>query len=153
MASLGHDESIYIKDIKLPWIFLGAPLNFNGAPRNMHGNLDKYAYIHCTAHTTAKMLGQHKAIIWTNAGNSNSNLGNKLKWKLNRNPFIFVQENALEYAVWKMAAILSPPQCVKNRSKSFLIYKYTSTVAKFHVMCEGMPSRMTWNFVTVGAKL
>ena len=27
--------------------------------------------------------------------------------------YIFIQENAFEYVVWKMAAILSLPQCVK----------------------------------------
>ena len=39
--------------------------------------------------------------------------GNKFQWNLNRNSFIFSQENALENVVWKMSAILSPPQCVK----------------------------------------
>ena len=28
--------------VKLPWIFPGAPLIFNGAPGNIHGNLDRY---------------------------------------------------------------------------------------------------------------
>ena len=28
--------------VKLPWIFPGAPLNFNGAPGNIQGNLDRY---------------------------------------------------------------------------------------------------------------
>ena len=28
--------------VKLPWIFPGAPLNFNWAPRNIQGNLDGY---------------------------------------------------------------------------------------------------------------
>ena len=28
--------------VKLPWIFLGAPLIFNGAPGNIQGNLDRY---------------------------------------------------------------------------------------------------------------
>ena len=35
----------------------------------------------------------------------NWNLRNKLQWNLNRNPFIFIQENAFENVVWKMAAI------------------------------------------------
>ena len=30
--------------VKLPWIFPGAPLNFNGAPGNIQGNLDRYAH-------------------------------------------------------------------------------------------------------------
>ena len=38
--------------------------------------------------------------------------GNRIQWNLNRNSYIFIQENALENVVWKMAAILSRPQCV-----------------------------------------
>ena len=41
---------------------------------------------------------------------------NKLQWDFNRNLYIFVQENAFENVVWKMAAILSRPQCVKTFS-------------------------------------
>ena len=32
--------------------------------------------------------------------------------------YIFIQENAFEYIIWKMAAISSWPQCVKGMSKS-----------------------------------
>ena len=39
---------------------------------------------------------------------------NKLQWHLNRNSYIFIQENAFENVVWEMAAILSRPQCVNN---------------------------------------
>ena len=39
-------------------------------------------------------------------------LWNKLQWNLNRNLNISIQENAFENVVWKMAAILSRPQCV-----------------------------------------
>ena len=42
----------------------------------------------------------------------NWNIGNKFKWNLNRNSYIFIQENAFEYIVWKMATILYRPQCV-----------------------------------------
>ena len=35
----------------------------------------------------------------------NWTLGNKLQWNLNRNSCIFIQENAFENVVWKMAAI------------------------------------------------
>ena len=38
--------------------------------------------------------------------------GNKLQWNLNRNAYIFIQENALENVVWEISAILSWPQCV-----------------------------------------
>ena len=42
--------------------------------------------------------------------------GNKPQWKLNQNLYIFIQENAFENVVWKMALILSQPQCVKSLS-------------------------------------
>ena len=41
----------------------------------------------------------------------NWTLGNKLQWDLYQNLNIFIQENAFENVVWKMAAILSRPQC------------------------------------------
>ena len=44
----------------------------------------------------------------------NWTLRNKLQLNLNWNSFIFIQENAFENVVWKMAAILSWPQCVKE---------------------------------------
>ena len=45
-------------------------------------------------------------VIWTR--------GKKFKGNLNRNLYIFIQENAFENVVWKMSAILSRPQCVKQ---------------------------------------
>ena len=39
-------------------------------------------------------------------------LRNKLQGNFNRNSYIFTQENAFQDVVWKMAAILSQPQCV-----------------------------------------
>ena len=42
----------------------------------------------------------------------NWTIGNKFQWNMNRNSYIFIQENAFENVVWKMAAILSRPQCV-----------------------------------------
>ena len=41
----------------------------------------------------------------------NSKLRNKFQWFLKRNSSIFIQENAFENVVRKMAAILSRPQC------------------------------------------
>ena len=41
--------------VNLPWIFPGAPLNFNGDPRNIQGNLDRKAIMvscHYNLHTT-----------------------------------------------------------------------------------------------------
>ena len=34
---------------------------------------------------------------------------------MNQNSYIFIQENAFENIVWKMAAMLSRPQCVNAR--------------------------------------
>ena len=42
----------------------------------------------------------------------NWTLRNKLQWNLNRNKYIFIQQNAFENVVWKLLAILSRPQCV-----------------------------------------
>ena len=53
--------------------------------------------------------GRHQCwdiVIWTP--------GDKLQWNLNRNSYIFVQENAFQIVVWKMVAILSRPQCVNS---------------------------------------
>ena len=59
--------------------------------------------------------GRHNAIIWTNAGILlNQSLGNKLQ----RNSYIFIQENAFQNVVCEMAAILSWFQYVKYRLAS-----------------------------------
>ena len=58
---------------------------------------------------------------------------NKLQWAINQNTKIFIQENALENVVWKIAAILSRPQYVKyvwvvqleNQGKGIYIKKLT----------------------------
>ena len=60
--------------------------------------------------------GLRQASIWTNVGillivPLGTNLS--AQWNLNRNSFIFIAKNAFENVVWKMAAILSRPQCVK----------------------------------------
>ena len=40
--------------------------------------------------------------------------GNKFRWNSNRNSYIFIQENAFENIVCKIAVILSRPQCVNQ---------------------------------------
>ena len=57
--------------------------------------------------------GWRQDIFWTKAGILLiwTNL-NKLRWNLNCNAYIFIQENAFENVVWKMAAILSLPSSV-----------------------------------------
>ena len=44
----------------------------------------------------------------------NWTLRNKHRWNFNQNSYILIQENAFENVIWKMAAILSWPQCVKD---------------------------------------
>ena len=39
---------------------------------------------------------------------------NKLQWNFNRNPCIFIPQKWFEIVIWKMAAILSQPQCVNG---------------------------------------
>ena len=57
-----------------------------------------------------------QAIIWTNAGIFvNWTLMNKLQWNFNQNSCIFIHGNAFKNVVWKMAAILSWPQCVNRK--------------------------------------
>ena len=41
-------------------------------------------------------------------------LRHKLQWNINRNSYIFIQQNTLENIVCEMSAILSRPQCVKT---------------------------------------
>ena len=43
-------------------------------------------------------------------------LRDKLQWNLKRNTYMFIQENAFENVVWKMAAILFLPQCANQRA-------------------------------------
>ena len=56
---------------------------------------------------------------------------NKLQWNLKRNWYIFIQENAFENVVRKLAAILSPPQCIKylvsNRVKKIIQFYLSYT--------------------------
>ena len=45
---------------------------------------------------------------------ANCTRSNKLHWNLNQNSYIFIQENAFENVICKMAAILSRPYCVNS---------------------------------------
>ena len=52
--------------------------------------------------------------------------GNKVQWNFNWSSYIFIQQNSFENVVWKMAAILSWPQCVKQFSARewFILYHF-----------------------------
>ena len=82
----------------------------------------------------------------------NWTLGDKLKWNLNQNVYIFIQDNAIQNVVWKMAAILARPQRVKIShdciswllpyscgTSSFLIF-YLIVTFYFY------PTKMPWSF-------
>ena len=60
--------------------------------------------------------GRRQAVIWTNTGILLIMLliRNKLQWNLIQNSYIFIQENAIESVVWKVAAILFRPQWVND---------------------------------------
>ena len=51
-------------------------------------------------------------------------LGNQLQWNLNRNIYIFIQENAFENVVWKMSIMLSLPQCHCNVLKQRVMHSW-----------------------------
>ena len=82
---------------------------------------------------------------------------NKLQWNLNQNSYIFIQENAFENAIWKMAAILSPPQCVytseqlfhysqsKCSSISQLVGSLDTIRGKFHLYLVRTTTRLCWH--------
>ena len=58
--------------------------------------------------------GQYQTIIWTKAGILLIGpLGINFSEISIENSYIFIQENAFQKAVCKMAVILSQPQCVK----------------------------------------
>ena len=62
---------------------------------------------------------RRQAIIWAKAGILLIGaLRNKLKWNLNQNSNIFIQENAFESVVCETAATLSQPQCVNSSPTS-----------------------------------
>ena len=59
--------------------------------------------------------GRLQAIIYLNQcwNIVNWTLRNKVQWNLNQKSYIFIKENTFQNIVWKIAAILSWPQCVK----------------------------------------
>ena len=57
---------------------------------------------------------RRQAIIWNNDGILLFRPVGRNFSEIYRNLYIFIQENAFENVVWKMATILSRPQCVKK---------------------------------------
>ena len=66
--------------------------------------------------------GQHQAIIWTNAGILLIRiLGTNFREILSKIHTFFIQGNAFQNVVCKMAAIVSRPQCVKREIDQYLV--------------------------------
>ena len=73
---------------------------------------------------------------------------NKFQWNLNQNIIIFIQENAFENVVCKMAPILSQPQCVnhgwivmvrswcKVRKILYMIVHFSAHISKWELVCK-----------------
>ena len=95
--------------------------------------------------------GRCQAIIWTNAGILL--IGNKLQWNLNWNSSILIQENAFESVIWKMAAILSRPQCVKlYHMTSVWNVVFIDSRIKFQVLVSNSAdAKYTESFVHFGS--
>ena len=69
--------------------------------------------------------GRRQAIIWTSAWILLIGpLGTIFNEIFTRNPYIFIQENAFENVVWKMAANLSRPQCFLIKKNVIYIQEY-----------------------------
>ena len=76
-------------------------------------------------------------------------LGNKLQWNFNQNLYIFLQENAFENVVWKMAVILPLPQGDKAQNTLWSycnivncnVYCMAYSMAIANVQCVQIPSK------------
>ena len=97
------DGSHLVYELKIVTISIISPLR------------PSYAYI--SVHQTS--MDRRQAIIWANAAILfDWTLENKLQWNLNGKLCIFIHEHAFQNVVVKMAAILTRPQCVNQKSKS-----------------------------------
>ena len=103
----------------------------------IHGNSCIILYIICADNGLVPSRQCWNIVNWT--------LRNKLQWNLNWNSHIFIQGNVFENIIWKMAAILSQPQSVKqvqlwldwqplifNVQKQPLIYKKKQELLQSH---------------------
>ena len=123
--SLGRSFSVRL----LPFIARFAILNrISGSDSplmsTLHHLLDTHKLTHC-GRVTYICVGKPTIIGWRAPSHYlnqcwnivNCTHRNNFQWHFKRNSDIFSQENALEYVVCEMAAILSRPQCVKMKGK------------------------------------
>ena len=88
--------------------------------------------------------GRRQAIIWTNAGILLIGpLGTNFSENRNRNLYIFIQENAFENVVWKMASILFRPLWVKRISTVFPIVLLYS-INYEHIIVRSLDKYNNW---------
>ena len=74
----------------------------------------------------------------------NWTLRNKRQWNFNQNSNIFSKENAVEYVVCEMAAILSRPQCVNwlQCNDAILHHRFSSSLVQTSDTQKNIP---VWN--------
>ena len=76
----------------------------------------------------------------------NSNIRNTFQWNLERNSYIFIQENAFENFVCELATILSRPQCVNHCIASWGFRKFKKNyVAKMYGFSP--QTRLLWLYM------
>ena len=95
--------------------------------------------------------GRHQTIIWTNAGILLIGpVGTNFSEILITVCIFLLKKNAFENVIWKMAAILSQPQCV-NPLNAVFVMSPKFTLKKYHCQLN-IP---TWyrNCLTVGCEL
>ena len=92
MFILTRDTDLVIRAVKLPWLFLGTPLIFIGAPRNIQGNLSVPGY-----HYTRRCFSMiaHNFFNWSNSINKNGS------WDLTL-PVYVVSWISFVYNVWQL---------------------------------------------------
>ena len=76
----------------------------------------------------------------------NSRLRNKLWWNLNRNSYIFIQENSYENVVWTMAAIMSRPQSINQQYFVSGVNWLVNVCMRNSSVCGKVPSIMIPSF-------
>ena len=78
----------------------------------------------------------------------NSNLSNKLQWNLKHNSYIFIQENAFENVVCKMASISSRPQWVNREDFSDLCHLSVEKWWKCKLVFMFSKTNSSWHELT-----
>ena len=83
----------------------------------------------------------------------NLTLRNKIQWNLNRNSYFFINENAFENVVWKIAAILYLPQHMNHDRcgagwdvEPSIICHWQSVYAVGRVCAPHIPELVRWQY-------